>query len=277
MSIVINIESTQHKIIIPDDEDMTLGQLKNKIAETLGVAPDDIASMQVTINRVKKIEMTSHNRECTLKGTYNAVGPHPIHVSVRANFSLIQQYKNILPIARQNLISAINTAQNNLAHVIITVGSCFQFQHGQESLLRQQFPIQHLGDIHPNAPVHFIHIDPGYATPVPNVPQLYETQDWELVSNEEGLMKTYAHRFKPYMITTISAPIVDPQECTAYFTENGYSQTLFGVDLLKYQLRAEKNGTGFITGNFYSPDAHPVLKTYPKQDHFDENITPNNF
>ena len=275
MPLEIIIENTSHRIMIAKDEDMSLEQLRQQIAELLEVQPTDFESIQVAISPSKKIGIHSNNEKHMLKTTYNLGNQDRIKVQANIKTELMEDYQTTLSTARQDLVTALHTAQNERANVIITVGSCMQSQHGNESLFRQQLPIQHLGHISETAPVHFIHIDPGFAAPVPGIKQIHEMDDWMLIAEESNLTKVYAHRILTYTITTISAPIMDFAECHAYFNHIGKSHTLFGVDLLKYQLKAEKMGTGFVTANFYDPGSQPILIRRPEQDSLDENITPN--
>ncbi len=172
------------------------------------------------------------------------------------------QKKNAEEIAQRGLITALTQAEKSQAHVIITVGSYLNHEHDESSLIRQQFPVDRLGDIAPEDAVHLIQIDPGFSNPPSHVLQCHEQVGWNLESEDNNnLVKTY--RKDNYVITTIAASITDSEEQCAYFDGVGRSGHLLNVDLTKNILNATRNGTGFITGNFYAVESQPVISVIP--------------
>lgn len=279
MSIQIRIEKSEQIILIDDDKDISLGELKLRVADALGVGVDELESVHIDLgyNR-KNIEISPRNEAVTLRDGYNVQSRgNPVHVRVKIKPELTQESSHAIADAKQDFVRAIINAQDAQAHVIITVGSYLNIKHPDydESLLRQQFPIKHLGSIHEDDPIHLIHIDPGFLESRPDVPQLYETRDWNLVCKNGDVVNTYRHHLKPYTMTTIAVPIIDRDECESYFGTDVRVSTILGVDLLKYLLRAEINGTGFVTGNFYNPGSSPVLSVRSRNDDLNENVDTN--
>lgn len=242
-----------------DKDDLTLEQVKQKVADELGVKT--LESIKIDLSPTKKdivIDSAVHAR--TLKGDYNLEDGAVISVRVTHPTTPTVKEKTLIQSAQAGLIRAITNAQDLRAHIIITVGSCLQTLHDDDnsSLLRQQFPIVHLGKVNDTTPIHFIHIDPAFGKPIPHVKQLHEMEGWS-PARDEAPNKTYAHSAKPYIITTIAASLSNIEEGRSYFNEQGSVKTLLDVPLHKYIINAQKNGTGFITGNFYDSKTLPVI------------------
>jgi hypothetical protein len=262
MPIIIRIVGTPHDIIVENHEDLSLKQVKQKVAEVLNA--EALESIKIDFYSTKmNVTIDSNSEERTLRGDY---GLSNNTIKVRAVVASAPTLKEATKIqkAKEGLIQAITEAQSAGAHVIITVGSCLQPHPGEQTalLLRQQFPVEHLGDINKEAPIHFIHIDPAFEAPPSEVKQLHDMKDWRELK-KDGLMKSYNHSSKPYRITTLAIPITNAEEARAYFHAKGKPSTLLDVSLHEYALTARRKGTGFITGNFYDPEALPVIKIAP--------------
>ncbi|RUR08400.1 hypothetical protein [Legionella sp. km772] len=261
MFIKIMVEGTSQVVLMQNDGDLSLKQVKEKVAQTLKL--EGLDTIKIDFNPAKKgIVVESSIEDRTLEGDYGVNEDSTI--SVRVTIPLIAAETVNRQRAQNGLIQAISDAQKVGGHVIVTVGSCLQTQHGEDnkSLLQQQFPIEHLGEIDVRTPVHFIHIDPGFEQPVPQVKQLHELSGWQAV-NVDNLIKIYDHNAKPYRITTIATAISNPQEMLTYFNAEGSSTSVLGVSLHEFALSARRNGTGLITGNFYASSAKPIIKILP--------------
>ncbi|HAZ7574284.1 hypothetical protein OQJ02_09170 [Legionella sp. PATHC032] len=279
MPISIRIEDSIHCIEVPNEEDLTLAQVRQKVAEKLQIQISDLESIHIDISSAKKnIGISEYNQKLKLREDYGLNESAVIKVRVSIKPMLVEANIIKMEQAQNGLNTAIQTAQNNNAHVVITVGSCLQAQHDTNgnSLKKQQFPIEHLnlGD-NDNELVYFIHIDPGFKKPIPSIKQLHETDDWVRSDNnsEDNPIRTYTHKSGKYVITTIAVPILNEKEQRAYFSAEPPVGSLLGVDLYKYKMTAVKLGTGFVTGNFYEENAKPVICVAPNPNKLSQEIT----
>jgi hypothetical protein len=264
--------------ILIENTECTVADLKKIIIEQLKITNEDIEKMdfQFPGNRIREVtkQDTQTLSELGIKDSNSAklvlkVGK-PIELQDTAQQKLKEQLAKEKIIAEENmkaaqdgLKNALKNAQTADAHVIITVGSYVNAAHDDDSVRRQQFPTERLGDINSNDKIHLVHIDPGFkGKPSPLVKQYHEEADWTLVRSEShGLINTYTK--DNYTITTIAHSILDKGEGEAYFNAGEPVKSVLGVDISEASRVASAAGNGFITGNFYASDAKPVIDIQP--------------
>jgi hypothetical protein len=264
MPFFLNIKDNKglSKLIILE-KDCSLAEIKERVATALGFEAADLLAVDLEIPPAKKVQITEHTkllslRDCNLRDGATL----RVNVTISPNkVALLQQTNKT---AQEALKKALSDAETASAHVIISVGSFYNEDHGDGSLERQQYPLDRLGgDEHIT---HIILIDPQFNLERrPRTPgQYYELNDWVKTSGDtNSIVSTYKHRESGNLITTIAAPIISDAEMNAYFREGKGTCNILGFNLLPAMLRASKEGRGLIAGNFYDEEASDVVSVAP--------------
>jgi len=278
MSIILSV-SVPHqshigvKTIEIASSECTIAEIKKKIADMFEIDTAGITKIELEVNPAKIKEVT--NLEDLTLQDFNVTSSSckfkihtkdKLEIQSKAHKERIGLFEEIhntkMRIAQNGLTNALKQAQIEGAHVIITVGSYLSKVRDEDSLIRQQFPIDRLKHTTEDQKVHLIHIDPAFNTSDNAAAQYHDGPGWKMLTQDKNeLVKSY---FKDnYKITTIAHAIADAEEGDAYFKAIGHPQNILNIDLGPYIQAAVEEGRGFIAGNFYEKTAEPIIAVDP--------------